>query len=125
MVVWDYHVILLYRAETGTLVYDLDSCLTFPVPFPAYCRATLRADSELEPRFHRRLRAVPAAVYLAQLSSDRRHMRRGEGWAEPPPAWPCIRAAGDPHNLDSFIHMEEGSGPGQVLSLEAFRGTFG
>ena len=36
LVVWDYHVILILMADPCALVYDQDSLLPFPCPFPEY-----------------------------------------------------------------------------------------
>ena len=120
-VVWDYHVILLYRGEGGDLVYDLDSTLPFPAPAPLYCSATFGSEQGLPPQFHRRFRALPAALFLTSFSSDRRHMRTEDGaWSKEPPSWPCIRGAGgEEHNLDTFIDMGEG-GLGEVHGLASF-----
>ena len=37
VVVWDYHVIFVHTMEQGSLVYDLDCSLPFPVSFQQYC----------------------------------------------------------------------------------------
>ena len=120
-VVWDYHVILLTSTTAGTLVWDLDTTLPFPSAFPDYCRATLGGEEELEERFHRRFRSVPAATYLATLASDRRHMRGEKGWQAEPPSWPCIRPGEEEeeHNLDTFIDTL-GEGRGEVHTLQSF-----
>ncbi len=33
LVIWDYHVVFIYRPDDRTLVYDLDSELPFPTYF--------------------------------------------------------------------------------------------
>lgn len=40
-------------------------------------------------------RVIPAEQYLAEFSSDRRHMRRPDGtWIKPPPPYPPIQSSG-------------------------------
>lgn len=122
LVVWDYHVILLYRKEDGqTLVYDLDTRLPFPAAFPLYSEATLASEEMLEAKFHRRFRVIPGAEYLTSLSTDRRHMKNEEGWLQAPPSWPFIKGESDEdHNLDNFIDMDDGVGKGKVMTLKTF-----
>jgi len=122
LVIWDYHVILLYKEEDGqTLVYDLDTRLPFPAQFPLYSEATLTSDEMLEAKFHRQFRVIPGAEYLASLSTDRRHMKNDEGWLQAPPSWPCIKGKSDQdHNLDNFIDMDDGVGNGKVMTLKTF-----
>lgn len=83
-------------------------------------------------------RAIGAEQFMDQFSSDRRHMRRPDGtWIKPPPPYSPIQNGAPPslpleprinfrfagsnnHNLDEFICMEEGKGPGNVYSLSEF-----
>lgn len=127
LVIWDYHVIALYRPEEArTLVYDLDSELPFPTYFHKYVTETFRTDAILNPEYHRIFRVVPASTFLTHFSSDRRHMRKSDGsWLKPPPPYPCIQGEKDKeeneHNLEDFISMEPGEGRfGEVLSLTDF-----
>jgi len=126
LVVWDYHVLLLHRnKENQTFVYDLDTSLPFPAQFSTYCEAALASEEHLQPNLHRQFRVVRASEYLASLSTDRRHMRKGEGWLQNPPSWPCIRGmAGQEHNLDMFISMDKGVPVGEVFDLKAFVNKF-
>ena len=79
LVIWDYHVILIYRPDTDkTLVYDLDSELPFPTYFHKYVTETFRTDAILNTEYHRQFRVVPAQSFLETFSSDRRHMRKGK-----------------------------------------------
>lgn len=126
VVVWDYHVILVYTGDDSTLIYDLDSTLPFPASFGDYCQATFGSDAQLQDCYHRKLRVIPAQKYLDTFASDRRHMKsrlpdgkEGE-WLQPPPIWPCIRTDAAVHNLDSFIDMTDGAGEGEVLDLDSF-----
>ena len=125
LVVWDYHVILLYRKDDKTRVYDLDTRLPFPAEFPAYSEATLGSEEQLEIKFHRKFRVISGPDYLANLSSDRRHMKTEDGWLQPPPSWPCIKGNhGEEHNLDSFIDMDKEHSIGKIYNLDGFVGQF-
>ena len=124
--VWDYHVILIKRDITGTLVYDLDTRLPFPCDFKVYTDKTFGDDTTILPEFHRMFRVVSGEEYLQTFSSDRRHMKDEEGhWKKPPPNWVFIRGSKqEEHNLDTFISMEDQHGPGTVNNLEQFNKSF-
>jgi len=123
LVIWDYHVILIYRPDDRTLVYDLDSELPFPTYFHKYVTETFRTDAILNPEYHRQFRVVPAKLFLHNFASDRRHMRKEDGsWLKPPPNYPPITSSqsSSPHNLEEYISMEAETGLGDVLSLTEF-----
>lgn len=121
LVIWDYHVIFIYRPDDRTLVYDLDSELPFPTFFTRYVTETFRTDAILNPEYHRIFRVVPATTFLQNFASDRRHMRKDDGsWLKPPPAYPCISNPSSAHNLDEFISMDGSAGFGEVMSLTDF-----
>jgi protein N-terminal glutamine amidohydrolase len=114
LVHWDYHVfaVALDPAE-GAIVLDLDSELPFPCAFGRYMEDTFPplGRSEAAARF----RSIPAADYVADLSSDRSHMRRGDGsWIWPPPPWtaPGEGRQGGP-NLMRWIDVHR-RGPGRL-----------
>ncbi|XP_026743310.1 protein N-terminal glutamine amidohydrolase-like [Trichoplusia ni] len=93
LVIWDYHVIFLYSWDNKTcLVYDLDSELPFPTFFHKYVTETFRTDQVLKSDFHRL----------------------------PPPPYPAICTPTSTHNLDEYINMDLGVGPGQVFNLTDF-----
>ncbi|EEB10786.1 conserved hypothetical protein [Pediculus humanus corporis] len=118
MVIWDYHVLFLYHPDDRCLVYDLDSELPFPTYFHKYVTETFRTDQILKPEFFRYFRVVPAPVYLKNLATDRRHMKRSDGsWIKPPPDYNCIKTPSSSHNLDDFISMKVSEGYGEVLNL--------
>jgi len=120
LVIWDYHVVFIYKPDQRTLVYDLDSELPFPTYFHKYVTETFRTDAILNQEYHRVFRVIPAATFLNTFSSDRRHMRKSDGsWLKPPPPYPCIQTPATQHNLDDFINMET-SDLGEVLSLTEF-----
>ncbi|CAG4978202.1 unnamed protein product [Parnassius apollo] len=122
LVIWDYHVIFLYSWDCKTcLVYDLDSELPFPTFFHKYVTETFRTDQVLKSDFHRFFRVVSAKQFLQHFASDRRHMKRPDGsWIKPPPPYPAICTSVSTHNLDEYINMDLGSGPGQVFNLTDF-----
>ncbi|XP_056277852.1 protein N-terminal glutamine amidohydrolase [Pseudoliparis swirei] len=86
-VVWDYHVVLLQvRPPSCSLVYDLDSELSFPCSLQLYGAQALRSDRSLQPEYHRKLRVVPADSFLLNFASDRSHMKNSDGsWKMAPP----------------------------------------
>ena len=91
LVIWDYHVILIYKPDERCLVFDLDSDLPFPTYFHKYVTETFRTDAILNPEYHRFFRVVPAPLFLQTFASDRRHMKKPDGsWMKPPPPYPCI-----------------------------------
>ena len=91
LVIWDYHVILIYKPDERCLVFDLDSDLPFPTYFHKYVTETFRTDAILNPEYHRFFRVVPAPLFLQNFASDRRHMKKPDGsWMKPPPPYPCI-----------------------------------
>ncbi|XP_023326804.1 protein N-terminal glutamine amidohydrolase isoform X2 [Eurytemora carolleeae] len=108
LVIWDYHVILLYKPDHRTLVYDLDSELPFPTYFHKYVTETFRTDAILNQEYHRLFRVIPATTFLATFASDRRHMRKEDGsWLKPAPTYPCISSPTSQHK-DLFRRMVAG-----------------
>ncbi|XP_043493819.1 protein N-terminal glutamine amidohydrolase-like [Polistes fuscatus] len=125
LVVWDYHVILIYAPDERAVVYDLDSALPFPTHFWKYATETFRSDEALRPEYHRRFRLVPASIYLQQFASNRQHMKREDGtWIKTPPDYPPISTPTCKDNLDSFINMDPGTGLGNVMSLKQLVNRF-
>lgn len=50
----DYHVILMQVGlQSDSLVYDLDSALSFPVSLQRYAAQALRSDRNIKPEYHR------------------------------------------------------------------------
>lgn len=122
--VWDYHVIA-FKAD-GLLVYDFDSVAAFPAPLARYADSVLQTahmaglPPDAASRFQRRYRVIPRQAFLAGFSSDRSHMRDTQGayLAAPPPHAPIL-APGIAHNLDQYIDMTPGRGPGLVCTSDA------
>ncbi|CAN9503558.1 unnamed protein product [Ophioblennius macclurei] len=122
-VIWDYHVVLLQTGShhADSLVYDLDSELSFPCSLGLYVDQALRSDRHIRPEYHRKLRVVPADLYLSTFASDRSHMRSSDGsWNMPPPPYPPISTTECQMNLDDFISMDPAVGGGTVFSLDGF-----
>uniref|UniRef100_K1QV58 Protein N-terminal glutamine amidohydrolase n=1 Tax=Magallana gigas TaxID=29159 RepID=K1QV58_MAGGI len=92
----DYHVIFLYQTSaSGTLVYDLDTTLTFPCDLKQYYEEAIKDNKSLKPEYHRMFRVIPAAEYLKTFASDRLHMLTPDGrWKAPPPLYPPIKTEG-------------------------------
>ncbi|KAI0232979.1 Protein N-terminal glutamine amidohydrolase [Lamellibrachia satsuma] len=125
-IIWDYHVIFLYEGETVTLVYDIDSVLSFPCSFDTYIREALPQDDLLKPEFRRYFRVVCANTFLANFASDRKHMLKDNtDWMMPPPSYPCIRTLESSNNLQEFISMKTSSATrGEVMAWTAFISRF-
>ena len=73
--VWDYHVILWHRDETGDQVYDFDSRLPFPCDAGDYFQRSFKGQYELSEEYEAHMRVIPAAEYLHDFYSTRRHMK--------------------------------------------------
>ncbi|XP_025090758.1 protein N-terminal glutamine amidohydrolase-like isoform X1 [Pomacea canaliculata] len=120
LVVWDYHVVLVYQHDRGGLVYDLDTELLFPSPLALYVEHAIGDDSWLKPEFHRRFRVVAGEEYLKEFASDRSHMTKEDGtWMVEPPTYPCIQTLACQNNLADFISMQEGTGVGKVVDTKS------
>ncbi|GAQ79863.1 hypothetical protein KFL_000400060 [Klebsormidium nitens] len=109
--VWDYHVFLVQKrveSEGGSLIWDLDTTLPFPVRFSTYYDEAFRPSIRLYKEFERLFRVVPAQTYLQHFSSDRSHMRRPDGsWMAPPPPYPPIlKVEGVGHALIDYVNVK-------------------
>ncbi|CAE1291833.1 NTAQ1 [Acanthosepion pharaonis] len=124
-VVWDYHVIFLWKNGLNTYVYDLDSCLPFSCKFEIYLKEAIKQDSLFQPEYYRYFRVVEAATYLRYFASNRKHMLDESGmWKSKPPPYPCIRTEETDDNIQEFINVDVSVGYGQVLNLKDFTKTF-
>lgn len=107
--IWDYHVVLMATIPGGSLVYDFDSTLTFPVPVDIYLTEALKTPFEMNNDDYPIFRVIPAEFFMEHFASDRSHMRCGiDDWLVPPPSWPPIigRAATSANNLQEYIDVE-------------------
>lgn len=123
LVVWDYHVVLLERADParGWEVWDQDTTLGLPVDVDQWIEGSFPMELPgLVPRF----RVLEAGAYLASFSSDRRHMRAPDG-AElrPFPPWPPILDAEGRHLLPRFLDASDAF-LGEICDLSGLRSRF-
>jgi len=117
-ILWDYHVIFLAREQGIYRAWDPDCVLGCPVVAAHYLTASFPALPEAWQAHAPRFRWLPAALYLHEFRSDRRHMRGSGGeWLKPPPPGPCI---GEGSNLMRFGDTQ-GEFLGEVLELPALR----
>ncbi|XP_040044367.1 protein N-terminal glutamine amidohydrolase [Gasterosteus aculeatus] len=120
-VIWDYHVVMLQVRRHSSLVYDLDTELSFPCSLKLYAAQALRSDRTIQPTYHRMLRVIPADSFLLNFASDRSHMKKSDGsWGMPPPLYPPIQTTECQMNLEDFISMKPAVGWGEVFSLDHF-----
>jgi len=106
---WDYHVILLWQADTtaarGDYILDFDTRLPFCTPALEYFTRSFADPDGLPPAWAPCFRLIPAPDYIAGLRSDRRHMRTADGWLARPPPWPPISTMES--NLSRFTDMDD------------------
>ncbi|CAD6196295.1 unnamed protein product [Caenorhabditis auriculariae] len=126
-VLWDYHVILIIRGGSPaeeSLVYDLDSSLSYPTKFSEYWQKTFRPDIPLKNVFSRRFRVTPHKDFVATFSSDRQHMKNEDGtWQMPPPTWDPPNPQ-SPSNMEAFIEMSLEFGATRLMDETAFHDFF-
>jgi hypothetical protein len=120
---WDYHVVLLVRADAEWEIWDLDSALGAPVPATTWLEQSFRplpaAARALAPMF----RVVAADEYRQQFCSDRSHMLDERGrFQQPAPTWPMIGEG--PSNLARFVDMDDRI-CGEIMDLAQFREWLG
>jgi protein N-terminal glutamine amidohydrolase len=121
LVIWDYHVVLLARAEPGDWkVWDLDTRLGLPVTVDEWLGRTFRPLPAGLTGYAPRFRIVEGEAYRAEFSSDRAHMRSDDGaWTQPPPPWPPIERPG----TSSFLRwtvMADGDDSMTMAELRAY-----
>uniref|UniRef100_A0A0L8I3D4 Protein N-terminal glutamine amidohydrolase n=1 Tax=Octopus bimaculoides TaxID=37653 RepID=A0A0L8I3D4_OCTBM len=120
-VVWDYHVIFLWRLEGESYVYDLDSSLPFPCKLEMYINEAIKSDDILQPQYHRFFRVIDAKIYLRHFASNRKHMLDSTGaWRQEPPPYPCIRTEQTDSNFQDFLSLDPNIGYGTIFSLKSF-----
>ncbi|XP_029651177.1 protein N-terminal glutamine amidohydrolase isoform X1 [Octopus sinensis] len=120
-VVWDYHVIFLWRLEGESYVYDLDSSLPFPCKLEMYINEAIKTDDILQPQYHRFFRVIDAKIYLRHFASNRKHMLDSTGaWRQEPPPYPCIRTEQTDSNFQDFLSLDPNIGYGTIFSLKSF-----
>lgn len=120
---WDYHVILFVKVDDWR-VYDLDTALPFPVAASTYLRQTFRFQGRMPEVIRPRFLLFDGEAYVQSFSSDRSHMRDGDGaWYAPPPEWPPI-IQGQPEGFPAFIERQlrtvEQLGLGEMIARVTF-----
>lgn len=124
-VVWDYHVILIYNKGKNSLVYDLDTTLSFPCYLCEYAEKVIQSENDFGKNFSRKFRVIPASSFLQTFASDRSHMLTEDGkWRKPPPSYPPIRTQDTSMNLFEYIDMNPQKGEGTVMDLNNFLKNF-
>ena len=104
-IVQDYHVILLEKPSEPSaevIVWDLDTRLSFPVPFTEYAKRAIH-PRDIPAQFQQLFRVVKGADYLRTFASDRSHMINPDGsWKSPPPDYSPIHTKGKYHTEENF-----------------------
>lgn len=107
-IVWDYHVVTLYRQDSSHpwLVEDPSSDLPLACSAQQWLEASFAWSAHLPREFHPRFRWIEGADYLREFCSNRRHMLDDSGrFTRPPPPWPPIGREGgsmiEPYSSDS------------------------
>lgn len=122
---WDYHVIMVVKASSGSVVYDFDSKLPFPCPFDRYVRESFLPGRKLPFNYQPRFRIVTADEYKRGFSSDRSHMKRSDGsWRSAPPEWPLIQASPASVPLKKALDLRSAS-PGELVDLDGLIAKLG
>lgn len=96
-IVWDYHVVTLYRhgSDEPWLIEDPSSDLPLPCPAEMWLQCSFAWSAHLPAEFHPRFRWIDGQDYLDEFRSNRRHMLDDRGqFSRPPPPWPPIGRAG-------------------------------
>ncbi|RUS73629.1 hypothetical protein EGW08_018602 [Elysia chlorotica] len=125
LVVWDYHVIFVYHESKESLVFDLDTELSFPCTLKEYANACIGDERTLKEEYRRMFRVVPVEEFLNTFASDRSHMINEKGeWLAPPPSYPPISCRNSSNNIEEFISMSPDFKHGQVFNLIAFLEMF-
>jgi hypothetical protein len=113
-VCWDYHVFAVVDEPGARLALDLDTDLPFPCALAHYLQESFppMRDASAQPCF----RVIAAAHYLAQLATNRSHMRRPDGsYIMPPPLWTAPGVA----RTNTFLSWLDLSadGPGELFNF--------
>ena len=135
-VIWDYHVIAVVKDSITqkSLVYDLDTVLSFPCPFESYISQCFRPKHPCIDQFYldfafgtgHYFRPVSGSQYMEKFSSDRSHMidKNSGKWLSPPPNYEPIFEPNLGHNLQHFLSFNINSLPGEWEDYEGFQNRF-
>ncbi len=111
---WDYHVVLLWHSKNEHYILDFDTTLPFCIPITRYIQRSFVDEQQLNAQFIPLLRVMSANEYIANLQSDRSHMKTADGWLAEPPSWSPISTCSS--NLHQFTDMTDDEF-GQVLTV--------
>lgn len=115
-VLWDYHVILLIRENKGDCyILDFNTSLPFCTPLKVYFEQSFMAEALLKPTEVPLFRILTAQQYIAELRSDRSHMKAENNWLSPPPAWNPISKRET--NLKQFTDMTD-QAYGEIMTAQ-------
>ena len=125
-VVWDYHVLVVVRAQADLLVLDLDTTLDFPIALVSYLQQTFPHLSRWPVAYRPSFRVVAADAFLPRFASDRRHMKDDAGqWRQQPPPWPPIQGTDAPHDLEGWLDTSAAApGRGRLATIKTLPSLF-
>ncbi|KAI8081343.1 N-terminal glutamine amidase-domain-containing protein [Halteromyces radiatus] len=129
-VLWDYHVILLFKEIISERiqysVYDFDTTLPFKSSLTDYITQSFQPKIALLEQYKRRFRMIPASSYIQHFASDRSHMKTNQGtYLAPPPDYqPIVTQDGETMTLPQYRNMmlddDDQDKYGKVLLEEDF-----
>lgn len=117
LMAWDYHAVLAVPDGDVTQIFDLDSRLPFPSPWPAYFTGTFPEQDALPARWRTWLRQIPVKSYLDRFCSDRHHMRGklpSTDFPDYPPLCPEDKSIAIA--LEEYLDMERILNDGSVVA---------
>lgn len=113
---WDYHVVLITGGTAGWQVWDFECDLGMPVAAATWLSSCFPYQDRIPARYRPRFRVMAANEYVANLRSDRSHMREEDGsYAKAPPPW-TPPGGGFDSNLVQFVDLRQ-TFVGEVLDL--------
>ena len=138
VLVWDYHVFVVARAEKGWMVWDQDSYLPMPSSMSSYLEQSFwhmlpgahtleggNLNEQMLIRIAPIFRVVEAEFFVKNFSTDRSHMRTGNGaWIKDPPPWAAPQAQPQAMNLMRFVSMVDEKIGGEVFDFDSLRQKF-
>jgi len=126
-VIWDYHVILIYKNQDTWFAYDLDTTLQFPINLEEYFMKSFCPNIKKSSTYKPTFRVVESTDFLEYFSSDRSHMKNKYGeWLAEPPKYPAILCRGVKSNLKKYINMNKNNNKcfGKVFNCKDFFESF-
>lgn len=134
-VCWDYHVIVIAKKSSQSLVFDLDTVLPFPCLLESYTAQCFQPSaSEISQWWLQYamvtghyFRPIQGPDFLSTFSSDRSHMidKRTGSWNSEPPDYEPIFKPDLGNNLLNFLDLDNTDLPGKWLDLKGLHEFFG